>query len=261
MPKKLLIVGSNEAFRIQEKLHHSFFRETNIGWECQFIENPDHAMLDNLIEAREYSALILDEPYKKYAARCADIQAASARLACGAGLLVCKDTVLLAYELEGSARATLLSEEGFDYRGALVLVCGEKPSALADVLAASLFGARKIIYLAESKQKAQQRLHNFVTEFGKLAYATIDLPPSDEHQLSFRDAYDQTSFSFGSYHSSTQIFEEADFVIDHRKKPSPEQSIMYATFIQETLIDIFHPDFVLSRRDILAIMAAAYKQA
>lgn len=261
MPEKLMIIGSSEAALMQARLHASFFETSGVDWTCELVSNLSEEEARKFIKKRSYSAAILDDSYKELGVQCADIKAASAKLASGAGLLVRKGKTLLAYELEGISRATYFMRKGFDYAGALVLVSGEGPSALADVLAASLAGARKVVLVSNNKQEAKRRLRVFVEDFGTLAYATIDLPPAEENQLSFREAYDQTSFSFGSYRSSTKIFEEAELVIDHRQDLDSNEGIAYAVFIQETLGDIFQFGIDMPREDMFTIMAAAYKQA
>lgn len=257
MSRKLVIAGSSEAAHLQARLHSSFFETVGLDWACELLSELSIEEVQKVIEKRDYSAIMLDDTYKELGVRCADVKAASAKLAFGAGLLVCKDEVLLAYELEGRSRVAQLIRNGFTFNGALVLVSGEGSSALADILAASLSGARKVVFISNNKQEAKRRLRDFVTEFGSLAYATIDLPPADEDQLSFREAYEHTSFSFGSYRTSTQIFKEADIVIDHRKQADPRVSVSYAVAIQETLGDIFQLDFTMISEDMLSIMSSA----
>lgn len=260
MLEKLVIIGSSEAAHTQAQLHASFFKKNDLKWSCRLLENLSQQEAREVIEKRDYSALILDDPYKELGVQCADVKAASAKLAFGTDLLIRKDQILLAYEIEGSARAAYLMREGFEYKGALVLVSGEGPAALADVLAASMLGAQKVVLVSGNKQETKQRLRAFVAEFGNLAYAAIDLPSADSNQLSFRAAYDQTVFSFGSYSTSTKIFEEADIVIEHRNESEPGVSVAYAVSIQEVLEDIFTLGLDMSREDMFTIMAAAYNQ-
>ncbi|MGI6104894.1 MAG: hypothetical protein ACOYD7_01725 [Raoultibacter sp.] len=242
MPEKLLIVGSSDAIRAQEESYLSFFASKNLDWTCELVEELDEASVKELIEKRAYSAAVFDNPYKELAFECADIKAASAKLAFGADLLVRKDKVLLAYKTAGSSRLALAVSEGVDVKDALVLVAGHGPDALGDVFRASLYGARKVVFVSDNKQEAKRRLRAFVTEFGKLAYATIDLPPANEEQRSFREAYDDTAFSFGSFRTSTNIFNDADVIVDYREEPHPRLAQASAHSVQEVLADIFELD-------------------
>ena len=51
-------------------------------------------------------------------------------------------------------------------------------------------------------------------DFGTLAHATIDLPATDDGRRSFREAFEDTAFKFGSYATSTQAISAADVVVN-----------------------------------------------
>lgn len=99
-------------------------------------------------------------------------------------------------------------------RGRAGGICGTGPTALAIVHATALAGADEIVLLGRDKQRCRAVLETYVRDFGTLAHATIDLPAADDGRRSFREAFEDTAFRFGSYATSTQAISAADVVVN-----------------------------------------------
>ena len=80
--------------------------------------------------------------------------------------------------------------------------------------AAAQAGAARVALIGRSRDRTKEVLEAFLTRYKKLAYATFDFEPVRPDERSFRSAYEEPSFVFGSYETSTQEIAGADILID-----------------------------------------------
>lgn len=141
------------------------------------------------------------------------VRAASARLSRGASWVIRRDTGFVGVNTMGTGCVSYLERQGYSLGGARVVVCGEGPAALATVQAVAAAGAERIVLIDRVKQSSERLLTRFIKDYKRLAYATVDLQPEEEHHRSFREAYVDPDYLFGSYRTSTQAIRDADVLI------------------------------------------------
>lgn len=214
MKELVYLLGTPISHSKSPVIHNALYQKLGLNWEYKGKESPDAESAEQFITCKKYRGMNITTPYKPIAYAAADIKASSAKLAKGANVLVNKNDALIAYNMDGEGCISYLEQKGTDFTAATVVICGTGPTALAILHSAALAGAKKLVLVGRNKERSQKVLNAYLKEYNTLAYATIDLPPLHEGHRSFRAAYEETQFSFGSYRSTKKIFGEADIIIN-----------------------------------------------
>ena len=212
--QRLFLLGHPVGHSKSPAMYNALYAWLGLPWRYDLMDCATDEEARGFLQARDFLSVNVTTPYKPHAFEAATAQAASAKLAQGANLLVCKDDALIAYNTDGQGCVAFLERAGVDFAGARVAVCGTGPTALAIVHATALAGADEIVLLGRDKQRCRAVLETYVRDFGTLAHATIDLPAADDGRRSFREAFEDTAFKFGSYATSTQAISAADVVVN-----------------------------------------------
>ncbi len=212
--ESLYLLGHPVAHSKSPAMYNAVYERLGLSWRYGLMDCATEEAAEAFLASRDFLSVNVTTPYKPHALRAATARAASAKLAGGANLLVRKGDALIAYNTDGQGCVAYLERAGVRFRNACVVVCGTGPTALAIVHAAAVAGAREVVLVGRDKERSRAVLEDYVRTFGVLATATIDLPAAVEGHRSFRAAYDETKFKFGSYATSTQAISTADVVVD-----------------------------------------------
>ena len=214
IPQKLYVLGHPVAHSKSPVMYNAVYGKLGFPWEYRLMDCKTPAEAKAFLAARDFLSINITTPYKPEALAAATARAASAKLAHGANILVKKGDALIAFNTDGRGCVGYLERTGFSFDGAKVAVCGTGPTALAILHAAAIAGASEVLLLSRDKERAREVLDRYVDEFGTLAHATVDLQAAVDGHRSFLTAYDETTFKFGSYTTSTQAIAAADLVIN-----------------------------------------------
>lgn len=214
MDKKLYLLGHPISHSKSPAMYNALYRKLDLPWtytpkDC---ETADEARL--FLGARDFFSINITTPYKPLAFEMATVRAATAKLARGANMLVRVEEALIAYNVDGEGCVDYLERTGFAFSGAQVVVCGTGPTALSILHACALAGAARVVLMGRDIERARNALETYRAEYRTLAYATIDLPAARAHHLSFRSAFDQVEFGFGSYDASCELLAQADLIVN-----------------------------------------------
>lgn len=212
--EKLFILGHPIAHSKSPAMYNPVYKKLGLPWTYGFADCPTREEAEAFLQARDFLSLNVTTPYKPLAFEVAGVRAATAQVAKGANVLVRKGDALIAYNVDGQGCVGYLERTGVTFAGARVVVCGTGPTALSILHAASQAGAAEVVLLGRNKERARAVLEEYAETYGRLAGATIDLPPAVKGHLSFRTAYEQVGLKFGSYATSTRAIAVADVVID-----------------------------------------------
>lgn len=214
MTEKLYLLGHPIAHSKSPAMYNAVYERLGLPWRYECADVPTVEQARAFLEARDFLSVNITTPYKPQALEAATHRAASAKLAQGANLLVKHGDALIAYNTDGQGCVSFLERTGFSFADASVVVCGTGPTALAICHACAIAGAREVVLVGRDKERSQRVLESYVDAFGKLAHAAIDLPAAEQHHRSFLTAYEQTTFKFGTYATSTQALGSADLVVN-----------------------------------------------
>ena len=214
IPQKLYVLGHPVAHSKSPVMYNAVYGKLGFPWEYHLMDCETPAEAKAFLAARDFLSINITTPYKPEALAAATARAASAKLAHGANILVKKGDALIAFNTDGRGCVGYLERTGFSFDGAKVAICGTGPTALAILHAAAIAGASEVLLLSRDKERAREVLDRYVDEFGMLAHATVDLQAAVDGHRSFLTAYDETTFKFGSYTTSTQAIAAADLVIN-----------------------------------------------
>lgn len=214
MSEKLYLLGHPIAHSKSPAMYNAVYERLGLPWHYELADLATEEEARAFLEARDFLSVNITTPYKPHAFEAATHRAASAKLARGANLLVKHGEALIAYNTDGQGCVAYLERTGFAFGGATVVVCGTGPTALAILHACAVAGADEVVLVGRDKGRAQKVLQGYVDELGDLSSAAIDLPAAQEGHRSLRQAYDDTTFKFGSYATSTQVIGRADLVIN-----------------------------------------------
>ena len=214
MTEKLYLLGHPIAHSKSPAMYNAVYERLGLPWRYECADVPTVEQARAFLEARDFLSVNITTPYKPQALEAATHRAASAKLAQGANLLVKHGDALIAYNTDGQGCVSFLERTGFSFADASVVVCGTGPTALAICHACAIAGAREVVLVGRDKERSQRVLESYVDAFGKLAHAAIDLPAAEQHHRSFLTAYEQTTFKFGTYATSTQALGFADLVVN-----------------------------------------------
>ncbi|MEF9875433.1 shikimate dehydrogenase family protein [Gordonibacter sp.] len=214
MTEKLYLLGHPIAHSKSPVMYNAVYERLGLPWHYEPADLATAEEARAFLAARDFLSVNITTPYKPEALRAATHRAASAKLAQGANLLVKHGDALIAYNTDGQGCVAFLERTGFSFDDASVVVCGTGPTSLAICHACAIAGAREVVLVGRDKERSRQVLETYVEAFDQLAHAAVDLPAAQEHHRSFRTAYDQTAFKFGSYATSTQAIGSADLVVN-----------------------------------------------
>ncbi|RDB62832.1 shikimate dehydrogenase [Gordonibacter sp. 28C] len=212
--ENLYLLGHPIAHSKSPAMYNAVYERLGLPWRYELADKAGEDEARAFLDARDFLSVNITTPYKPLAYEAATHKAASAKLARGANLLVRHGEALLAYNTDGQGCVAYLERTGFDFAGCSVVVCGTGPTALSIVHACAIAGADEVVLVGRDKERARDVLDAYVQEFGRLSSAAVDLPAAQEHHRSFRQAYDGTTFKFGSYATSTQAIHGADLVVN-----------------------------------------------
>ena len=210
----LYLLGHPISHSKSPVMYNAVYERLGLPWRYELKDCATEVEAEAFLGAYDFLSINITTPYKPHAFRAATARAASAKLAGGANLLVRKGDVLIAYNVDGQGCVAYLEREGVRFADASVVVCGTGPTALAILHAAAIAGAREVVLVGRDRDRSRAVLERYVQAFGELAHATIDLPAVVEGHRSFKAAYDETKFKFGSYATSTQAISAADVIVD-----------------------------------------------
>lgn len=214
MTEQLFIIGHPVAHSKSPAMHNALYQELGLDWDYGFADLEDDAEAQRFIEGRGFLGSNVTMPYKPVAFAGADIQAATAKLAGGANVLVNKDGVLICYNVDGKGCIGYLELAGVTFAEARVAVCGTGPTSLAIMHAAAEAGAADVVLLGRNKERAQACVNRYLDEYRELLSTAVPMPSSVEGHLGFAEAYEHANFRFGDYKGARRAIEDADVIID-----------------------------------------------
>ena len=173
-----------------------------IDWRYELADIADEADVRAFLAARDFASINITTPYKPLAFEYATAQAATAKLARGANLLVRAGDELVAYNTDGQGCVDYLKRAGFAFPGARVVVCGTGPTSLAILHACAVAGAADVTLVGRDRDRTHAALARYVETFGELAYSALDVSAAHDGGRTFKRAYEETSFRYGSYATS-----------------------------------------------------------
>ena len=171
------------------------------------------------IDQADWDALVLEGPMQDLMRSAASVRAASVQLTGGADLVFKGKDATIAVNLFGPSAIAHLEHCGYRLGGARVVVCGSGPRALALVHAAAVAGAQQIVLVGSSPKQSKSELELYLARYKRIAYGGIDLQPTDHLHRSFKEAYEQPSYLFGSYTTSTKALAAADYLLAAGEDP------------------------------------------
>ncbi len=227
MTEHLYILGHPVEHSKSPAMHNALYRAVGLDWSYGFADEPDDEAAQGFIAKRAFLACNVTMPYKPIAFAGADIQAATAKLAGGANVLVCKEGTLIAYNVDGKGCIGFLEMAGVTFQEAKVAVCGTGPTSLAILHACAEAGAQDVVLLGRSKERTQACVNRYLDEYRELLSTAVPMPASVDGHWGFAEAYEHTTFRFGEYASATKAIASADIIIDatplgmHASDPAP----------------------------------------
>ena len=199
-------------------MYRTLFEKLDLSWCCYSVNCVSAEEARNLFSQSGWIAVHIPacaaDFIKAAAAEAASIKAASVKLSGGADMLFRKDEHLLALNTAGLACVRSLQREGHSFTDASVVVQGSGFTALATLAAAAQAGAARVALIGTDRDQSKEELLAFIERYKGLAYATMDLEPAHVGDRSFRTAYEEPTYVYGSLTTSTQEIAAADICID-----------------------------------------------
>lgn len=214
MAEQLFIIGHPVAHSKSPAMHNALYQELGLDWDYGFADLEDDAEAQRFIEGRGFLGCNVTMPYKPAAFAGADIQAATAKLAGGANVLVNKDGVLICYNVDGKGCIGYLELADVSFADARVAVCGTGPTSLAIMHAAAEAGAADVVLLGRNKERAQVCVNRYLDEYRELLSTAVPMPSSVDGHLGFAEAYEHANFRFGDYAGARRAIAQADVIVD-----------------------------------------------
>lgn len=214
MGEKLYLLGHPISHSKSPAMYNAVYETMGVDWRYGLADCATEAEARAFLESRAFKSINITTPYKPLAFEYATARAATAKLACGANLLVAKGDALIAFNTDGEGCVSYLRRAGFDFGGARVVVCGTGPTSLAILHACSQAGAADVVLMGRDRDRAHAVLARYVETFGELAYSAVDVSSASGAARTFREAYEQTNFRYGSYDTSRDALAEADLVVN-----------------------------------------------
>ncbi|MEY8461456.1 shikimate dehydrogenase [Eggerthellaceae bacterium 24-137] len=214
MSEKLYVLGHPVGHSKSPAMYNAVYEKAGLHWHYGLMDLPTVDEAEAFLAARDFLSINITTPYKPEALAAADVQAASARLAHGANVLVNKEGALIAYNTDGQGCVAYLERAGIAFKGKSVVVCGTGPTSLSILHAVAQAGPAEVVLVGRDKARAQTVMRAYADELGALIGKVVDMPAMKEGHLSFAELYKQVAFKFGSYDTSKQAIAAADIIID-----------------------------------------------
>ena len=158
MAEKAYVLGHPVAHSKSPAMHNAAYQALGLKWEYGLADCETEADARVFLNVRNWRALNITMPWKPLALEMADEASAAARLAKGANVLVNWGNRLYADNTDGKGCVAYLRREGFDFKGAQVVVCGTGPTSLAIMHACAEAGSERVALLGRDAEKARQAL-------------------------------------------------------------------------------------------------------
>lgn len=210
----LYILGHPVAHSKSPVMYNALYEKMDLPWTYGFMDLPTAEEAGAFLAARDFLSINITTPYKPLAFEAATAKAASAKLAQGANVLVKRGDALIGYNTDGMGCIANLERLGHSFAKKRVAVCGTGPTSLAILHSAAVAGASAVMLLGRNMERTHTALDGYLERFETLANATIDLPSLHENHRSFREAYEDTLFKYGTYAASEKALAAADIIIN-----------------------------------------------
>lgn len=214
MTQHFYLLGHPITHSKSPAMYNALYEKLNLDWHYDLKDCATEQLAAEFLTTRDFLALNITTPYKTLAFDHANARAATAKLAGGANVLVNKQGTLIAYNTDGEGCVSFLEDKQVDFSKATVVICGTGPTALSILHAAALAGSSKVILLGRDQKRSGTIIQGYLDRLSELAHATVDLPAAHEGWRTLRQAYDQVTFSYGSYDTATSVLADAHVVID-----------------------------------------------
>ena len=214
MSEKLYLLGHPIAHSKSPAMYNTVYERLGLPWRYELADIETEEEACAFLEARNFLSVNITTPYKPQALSASTHQAASAKLACGANLLLKHKNALIAFNTDGQGCVSFLERTGFDFTDTSVVICGTGPTALAICHACAIAGAREVILVGRNKKRAHKALSAYVDQLDVLSSAAVNMPAANPRHRTFREAYEEVALKFGSYTTSTQAISAANIVIN-----------------------------------------------
>ena len=214
-----LVAMSQFNARLTADAFQALFDAYACDWRAEADSPVSRADVQGRIAAEDWDALVLDGPLQDLVRSTGTIRAASVQLSGGADLVFKGKGATIAVNLFGASAIAHLEHAGYRLGGSRVVVCGTGTRALSLVHAAAVAGAQQIVLVGETPARSKSELELYLSRYKRIAYNGLDLQPSDHLHRSFREAYEQPSYLFGSYTTSTKALAAADYLLAAGEDP------------------------------------------
>lgn len=219
MSEKLFILGHPVGHSKSPAMYNAVYSKMGLDWTYDFADIEDPQAAQDFVNAKDYLSINITTPYKKLAFEAATANAASAKLAQGANVLVHKGDALVGFNTDGEGCVGALEHAGVQFAGKKVVVCGTGPTSLAIYHAAATAGAESVLLLSRDRDRSNAAVEAYVNRLGALFNAAsnlkqADIKPEKEGYRTLRETFGRTLFLFGSYETSTEAIAEADVIIN-----------------------------------------------
>ncbi len=212
--QSLYLLGHPIGHSKSPAMYNAVYSRMGLPWNYEPADCPTEIEAQAFIQERDFLSVNITTPYKRLAYELASANASSAKIALGANVLVRKGEALLGYNTDGQGCISYLERAGFSFAGKRVVVCGTGSTALSIMHACAIAGVDIVLLLGRDAERTRCVLEGYIERFGLMATATLDFPAARSHHRSFREAYERTSFKFGSYESSLKALASADLIIN-----------------------------------------------
>ena len=214
MTQRLYLLGHPISHSKSPAMYNAVYDAMGIDWRYELADIADEADARAFLAARDFASINITTPYKPLAFEYATAQAATAKLARGANLLVRAGDALIAYNTDGQGCVDYLKRAGVAFPGARVVVCGTGPTSLAILHACAIAGAADATLVGRDRDRTHATLARYVETFGELAYSALDVSAAHDGGRTFKRAYEETSFRYGSYATSREALHDADLIVN-----------------------------------------------
>lgn len=214
-----LAVLSPERAELHVQAFQRTLERSFLPWDVQPHSHLTRAQARLFITDGAWDALFLDGRFADLTRSAVKVQAASMQVAGGADVVFARKGTRVAINVFGAAAVSHLERLGYSFGGARVAVCGQGPRALSLVQALAVAGASTLILVDETPRKSEEAMRLYLSRYKRLAYATMDVRPEGESHRSFQEAYEEPTYQFGSYTTSTQALRDADYLMAVGENP------------------------------------------
>ena len=212
--ERLYVLGHPVAHSKSPVMYNAVYGKVGLPWTYGLADYAEQADAQAFLSARRFLSINVTTPYKPLAYEAATRKDSSAVLAQGANVLIREGNGLAAYNTDGTGCVKFLELMGVDFAGKRVAVCGTGPTALSILHACALAGADSLMLLSRDAERARRVLEGYIERFGLLMATPDGEAPASEGRRSLREAYEVSTFRFGSYDGAADYISQADIVVN-----------------------------------------------